>query len=157
MRKKRMTNNQIAIYQTKTGGIEVRKDVRAGTLWAAQGDIVKLYDKSQPVISRHIQSIFRDGEVDRERNMQKMHIPNSDKPLTLYSLDIILAVGYRTNSKRAIEFRKWATKTLKQYIVDGYAINRHRIAENYAQFLSAVENLKQHFEDTHQTLAIVKV
>lgn len=72
-----------------------------------------------------------------------MHIANSDKPVVLYSLDIILAVGYRTNSRRAIEFRKWATKTLRQYIVDGYAINKNRIAKNYQQFLDAVKDIKQ--------------
>ena len=72
-----------------------------------------------------------------------MHIPNSDKPVLFYSLDLILAVGYRANSKRAIEFRQWATKTLRHYIVDGYAINKQRIARNYQQFLEAVESVKK--------------
>jgi death-on-curing family protein len=72
-----------------------------------------------------------------------MHIANSDKPIALYGLDIILAVGYRTNSRRAIEFRRWATKTLRQYIVEGYTINKQRIAQNYQQFLEAVATVKQ--------------
>ncbi|MCG2690047.1 virulence RhuM family protein, partial [Candidatus Parcubacteria bacterium] len=73
----------------------------------------------------------------------KMHIANSDKPVTLCSLDVILGVGYRANSRVAIEFRQWATKTLRSYIVDGFAVNKKRIAVNYAQFLSAVEDIKK--------------
>lgn len=72
-----------------------------------------------------------------------MHIANSDKPIMLYSLDVILGVGYRTNSKVAIEFRKWATKTLRSYIVDGFAINKSRIAKNYKQFLDSVDSFKR--------------
>ncbi len=72
-----------------------------------------------------------------------MHNANSDKPIALYSLDVILGVGYRTNSKVAIEFRKWATKTLRSYIVDGFVVNKNRIAKNYQQFLGVVEDLKK--------------
>lgn len=71
-----------------------------------------------------------------------MHNANSDKPISLYSLDVILAVGYRTNSQVAIEFRKWATKTLKNFINDGFVVNKKHIAKNYAQFLQAVESIK---------------
>lgn len=94
-------------------------------------------------MSRHIKNIFKDREIEEKSNMQKMHNANSDKPVTLYSLDVILGVGYRTNSKVAIEFRKWATKTLHNYIVDGFAINKSRIIKNYQQFLGVVENIKK--------------
>ena len=141
--KKKTKNKQVAIYQTKFGAIEVKKDMRADTIWATQADIVMLYEKDQSVISRHIRNIFKDDEVDKKSNMQKMHIANSDKPVVFYDLDIILAVGYRTNSKNAIEFRKWATKTLRQYIVEGYAINKKRIANNYQQFTEAIADIKQ--------------
>lgn len=137
------SKDNIIIYQAKSGALELRKDVQKQTIWATQAEIGQLYGKDQSVISRHIASIFNDGEVDKKRNMQEMHIANSDKPVVLYGLDIILAVGYRTNSQRAIEFRKWATKTLRQYIVEGYAINKQRIAKNYVQFLEAVDSVKQ--------------
>ena len=101
----------------------LRTDSNKETIWATQADIVKLFQKDQSVISRHINEIFKNGEVSPKSNMQKMHIANSDKPITYYSLDVILSVGYRTNSVRAIEFRKWATKTLKQHITKGYTIN----------------------------------
>ena len=71
-----------------------------------------------------------------------MHIANSDKPVNLYSLDVILGVGYRTNSKVAIEFRKWATQTLKQHITKGYSINKKVLAQNYDEFLKAIETVK---------------
>ena len=141
--KKKILKNNIVIYQAKSGALELRKDAQGQTIWATQAEMALLYGKDQSVISRHIASIFSDGEVDKKRNMQEMHIANSDKPVVLYSLDIVLAVGYRTNSQRAIEFRQWATKTLRQYIVEGYAINKQRIAKNYGQFLEAVESVKR--------------
>jgi len=74
--------------------------------------------------------------------VQKMHIPNSDKPVKFYSLDIILAVGYRANSARAIEFRKWATKVLKQHLIKGYTINKKRLSANYQKFMQALGDIK---------------
>lgn len=74
--------------------------------------------------------------------MQKMHNANSDKPITLYSLDVILGVGYRTNSKIAIEFRKWATKTLRNYITDGFVVNKSKISKNYDAFMKAVADIQ---------------
>lgn len=99
------------------------------TIWATQADIVNLFETDQSVISRHIQNIFREGEVDKKSNMQKMHNAISDKPINLYSLDIILAVGYRTNSAKAIKFRQWATTRLHEYLVQGYSMNQKRLNE----------------------------
>jgi prophage maintenance system killer protein len=141
--KKTQKNKGVVIYQAKSGAIELRGDFTHETIWATQGQIVGLFGVDQSVVSRHIKNIFKDGEIEEKSNMQKMHIANSDKPVTFYSLDVILGVGYRTNSKVAIEFRKWATKTLRSYIVDGFAVNKNRIATNYAQFLSVVEDIKK--------------
>lgn len=141
--KKVQKNKGVIIYQAKNGAIELRGDFERETVWATQAQIVHLFKVDQSVVSRHIKNIFNDGEIEEKSNMQKMHNANSDKPVILYSLDVILGVGYRTNSKVAIEFRKWATKTLRSYIVDGFAINKHRIAKNYDQFLDIVENVKK--------------
>jgi hypothetical protein len=121
MAKKKMSEKLI-IYQAKSGAIELRGDFTRETFWATQAQIVELFGVDQSVVSRHIRNIFKDGEIEKKSNMQKMHNANSDKPVALYSLDVILGVGYRTNSKIAIEFRKWATKTLRSYIVDRFAI-----------------------------------
>lgn len=130
------------VYQAKNGAIELRGDVAHETIWATQAQIVSLFDVDQSVVSRHIRNIFQDGEVEEKSNMQKMHNANSDKPIALYSLDVILGVGYRTNSKIAIEFRKWATKTLREYITRGYAINRKQIAKNYDAFMKSVGDIQ---------------
>jgi len=137
--KKVQKNKMAVVYQAKNGAIELRGDFSNETIWATQAQIVSLFGVDQSVVSRHIKNIFKDGEIEAKSNMQKMHNANSDKPVFLYSLDVILSVGYRTNSKVAIEFRKWATKTLRSYIVDGFAINKNRIAKNYTQFLGVIE------------------
>ncbi|MFH1112102.1 MAG: virulence protein RhuM/Fic/DOC family protein [Patescibacteria group bacterium] len=142
MPNKKISKN-VVIYQAKSGAIELRGDLRQRTIWATQTQIVNLFGVDQSVVSRHINNIFKDGEISKKSNMQKTHIANSDKPVAFYSLDMILGVGYRTNSKVAIEFRKWATKILREYIVDGYVVNKNRIAKNYNQFLSAVEDVKK--------------
>jgi death-on-curing family protein len=83
--------------------------------------------------------------------MQKMHIANSDKPVVLYSLDVVLSIGYRTNSKIAIEFRQWATKTLREHITKGYTINKKVILKNYEQFIKNVSDI-QALLPTHTVL-----
>lgn len=135
--------NKAVIYQAKSGAIELRGDFSRETIWATQAQIVQLFDVDQSVVSRHINNMFKDNEIDPKSNMQKMHNTNSDKPVILYSLDVLLGVGYRTNSKIAIEFRKWATKTLKSYITEGFVINRNRIGKNYEKFLNVVEDIKK--------------
>jgi len=123
------------------GEIEIEASVESETIWLTQKQIVALFEKNQSVISRHINNIFKDGEVDDKSNM---HIANSDKPVKFYSLDIILAIGYRTNSKKAIEFRKWATKVLKEYIINGYTINSEKITiDRFLHLEKDMSSLKQ--------------
>ncbi len=141
--KKLQKNKGVVIYQAKNGAIELRGDFTRETIWATQTQIADIFNIDRTVATKHIGNILKIKEVDEKSNVQKMHIANSDKSVAFYSLDIILAVGYRANSARAIQFRQWATKTLRSYIIDGYAINKNRIAKNYAQFLSVVENLKK--------------
>ena len=117
------------------------------TVWLTQADLVRLFEKDQSVISRHINNIFRDKEVDEKSNMQKMHIANSDKPVKFYSLDIVLAVGYRTNSAKAIKFRQWATKILKSYMIEGYALNKERLQhQKLAELDQTIQLIKQGLE-----------
>lgn len=90
--------------------------------------MTELFNVGRSVITRHVNNIFKDNELKRESNVQKMHIANSDKPVQFYSLEVIISVGYRVKSKRGVEFRQWANKILKQYIIQGYAINEKRLA-----------------------------
>ena len=119
--------SEIVIYED--GNIELPVSFEEENFWLTQADLVKLYEKDQSVISRHINKIFQDQEVDKKSNMQKMHIANSDKPVNFYSLDVVLAVGYRTNSAKAIKFRRWATKILKEHLIQGYTLNQKRLQQ----------------------------
>ena len=135
-------NSKTIIYQAKDGAISLKTDNNQENVWANQFQIAELFKIDQSVVSRHINKIFKDDELDEKSNMQKMHIAKSDKPVSHYSLDVILAVGYRTNSKTAVDFRKWATKILKSYVVEGYAINKKHISKNYDKFIEALDEIK---------------
>lgn len=121
--------DMLVIYSGKKGGVELRADPNNDTIWARQEQIADLFGIDRTVVTRHINNILNDLEIDRRSNVQKMHIPNSDKPVTFYSLDMILSVGYRTNSSKAIKLRQWATKTLREYLTKGLVVNMERIGK----------------------------
>ena len=108
-----MQENKSNIVIYNDGELELKISLNDETIWLTQSQLCDIFEKDQSVISRHINNIFKDKEVDEKSNMQKMHITNSDKPVSFYSLDIVLAVGYITNSSKAIKFRQWATSGLK--------------------------------------------
>ena len=128
------------------------------TLWLNQKEMAKLFDKDQSVIARHIRSIYAEGELaPLKSNMQKMHIPGSDRPVVYYNLDVIISVGYRVNSKRGTQFRIWATNVLREHIVKGYTKNERRLKE-LKQSLQLVEHvLNRHDVDTDQAKALLRV
>ncbi|SMN02672.1 Putative DNA-binding protein in cluster with Type I restriction-modification system [uncultured Candidatus Thioglobus sp.] len=139
---------KLAIYQAKNGAIELNIDSNKDTIWASQKDISNIFSIDRSVITKHIKNIFKDGEVDKNSTcaffaqVQKEGNREVKREIEFYNLDIILAVGYRTNSAKAIAFRQWVTKTLKQHITQGYTINKNRIGKNYQAFLQAVEDVK---------------
>ncbi|MDD2935432.1 MAG: virulence protein RhuM/Fic/DOC family protein [Candidatus Pacebacteria bacterium] len=147
---KKMQKNLI-IYQAKNGAIELKGDFERENIWATQAQIADVFGVERSVVTKHISKILKTGEVDKKSNVQKMHIANSDKPVAFYSLDVILSVGYRTNSKMAIEFRKWANKVLKDHLIKGYTINKKQIAKNYDDFMQAVTSI-QNLLPEHITL-----
>lgn len=132
---------KIEIFRSADGTVELTVTMGDDTAWLTQRQIIELFDRDQSVISRHINNVFRDGELLREGNMQKMHIAHSDKPVALYSLDVIISVGYRVKSQRGVQFRQWATKTLKQHLLDGYTLNQRRLLERGVEFEQAVNLL----------------
>ncbi|MEY4259131.1 MAG: hypothetical protein RL656_104 [Bacteroidota bacterium] len=123
-----MMENQIEIYQSPDG-IIFNVQLSNETFWLSQEQLTVLFEKDQSVISRHLINVFKEGELVKESNMQKMHIPNSDKPVTFYNLDVIISVGYRVKSIRGTQFRQWATKRLKDYLTEGLAINEKRLEQ----------------------------
>jgi len=133
--------NSIEIYQSDDGQLELKVALHNDTVWLSQLQMVELFGRDQSVLSRHIRNVFKDGEVPEESNMQKMHIAGSDKPVALYSLDVIISVGYRVKSQRGVQFRQWATRTLKQHLVEGYTLNQRRLQERGIEFEQAVRLL----------------
>ncbi|MDR2719951.1 MAG: virulence RhuM family protein [Nitrososphaerota archaeon] len=115
--------DEIIIYQTQDGKIKIDCRLTGDTLWLSQMQIAQLFGRDRSVITKHIGNIFTESEIDQESNVQNLHIPNSDKPITLYSLNVILAVGYRVKSPRGTQFRQWATTTLHEYLQKGFTLN----------------------------------
>jgi hypothetical protein len=116
-------NSEIVIYQTTDGLTKIDARLENETLWLTQAQIAQLFGRDISVISRHIKNIFADGELDAKSNLQNMQIAFSDKPVTLYNLDVILAVGYRVKSQRGTQFRQWATRILHEYLQKGFSMN----------------------------------
>lgn len=114
---------EIIVYQSdNTLQLEVRMEDE--TVWLTQAQMVELFQRDVSVISRHINNIFKEGELDKKSNLHYMQIANSDKPLTLYSLDVIISVGYRVKSQRGTQFRIWANRVLRDYMLKGYIISK---------------------------------
>ena len=116
------SENQIVVYQPNE---TVRLDVRLEneTVWLTQAQLCDLFQRDVSVISRHIKNIFAEGELEKESNLHFLQIANSDRPVALYSLDVIISVGYRVKSVIGTRFRQWANKVLKEYLLRGYAVN----------------------------------
>ncbi len=122
-------NKDLVIFESEDGNVSLDVNIEQETVWLTQAQIMQLFERDQSVISRHINNVFKEGEVDKESNMHFLHIANSDKPVKFYSLDVIISVGYRVKSQRGVEFRRWANNVLKQYILQGYAVNYNRITQ----------------------------
>ena len=134
--------------------LDVNVSPSEDTVWLTQEQIASLYERDISVISRHIKTIIKDNECD-ESNLQKMQIPFSDKPITIYDLSIILSVGYRVKSTRGNQFRKWANKVLKQYLKNGYLINEDRCLvcnSSVLELSNEVRQLKNRMKNVEDTL-----
>jgi len=123
------TTHDIEIYQTSDGQLQMEVQFEKDTVWLSQSQMTELFQRDRTVITKHISNIFREGELYEKSNVQKMHIANSDKPIVLYSLDVIISVGYRVKSKQGTQFRQWATQRLKDYLVKGYSLNQKRLEQ----------------------------
>ena len=125
------------------------------TVWLTQEQIAELFQKSRSTITEHITNIFSTNELNENTSVGISDISGSHRPNKLYNLDVILAVGYRVNSKRGIAFRRWATDTLKQYLLNGYAINAERIMayqSNILQLEANVINIENRLKNLEMTI-----
>lgn len=115
------------IYETSDGEASIEVKFEGETVWLSANQMALLFDRDAKTIRKHVNNVFSEGELEFESNTQKMRVPLSDNPVPFYSLDVIISVGYRVKSKRGTQFRIWANKVLKDYLVKGYAIN-NRVA-----------------------------
>src|SRR3989338_1403856 len=145
MSMKKKASKQIVIYQAQSGAIELRGDFRHETIWATQANIADLFGTKRPAITKHLRNIFKEKELDEKSVCSILEHTAADGKTyktQYYNLDVIIAVGYRVNSKRATHFRIWATKTLKEHLLKGYTINRKQIGKNYDAFMKAVDDIQ---------------
>lgn len=130
--------NQIIIYQTEDGQTQVDVRMEKETVWLSISQIAMLFDKEESNIRRHVINVFKEGELERENNVQKIHVNGIKKPVPYYNLDVIISVGYRVKSKRGTAFRIWANKILKQYLIKGYAVNERLRKEQIGELRQLV-------------------
>ena len=146
--------NEIVLFETDDKKISLNVSVEDETVWLTQSQMVELFQRDVSVISRHIRNVFKEGELEEKSNLHFLQIANSDKPVAFYSLDVIISVGYRVKSNRGVEFRRWANSVLKQYILQGYAVNQKRI-----QQLGEVIRIMRRTEnelDSKQILSVIE-
>ncbi len=146
-----MNQGEIVIYQTPDGTTELNVNVGEDTVWLTQAQIATLFGTQRPAITKHLKNIFSSGELDEQSTSSILeHIgENALRPryqTVLYNLDVILSVGYRVNSKNATQFRIWANRVLKEYLLKGYAINQNAKAGQLEDLKNAVRLLSNVLE-----------
>lgn len=122
-------SSEIIIYQTEDGITKIQTRLENETVWLTQEQISELFQRDRSVITKHIGNIFKEGELEEKSNVQNLHISGSDRPVKFYNLDVIISVGYRVKSHRGVQFRKWATTRIKEYIVKGFTMNDELLKE----------------------------
>lgn len=125
-----MNKNEIVLFETEDQKIKLEVPIDQETVWLTQDQMSRLFDTARSSIAYHINNIFKDEELEKDTSVEIFdRSPNPSRPPQFYNLDVIISVGYRVKSKRGVEFRKWANSVLKQYILQGYAVNNNRIAQ----------------------------
>jgi len=144
--------SEVVVYNS--GEIELKVSVNNDTLWLTQKQIAELFNVNIPAVSKHINNIYKDNELSEFSTVSKMEIVQKEgnrevkRNIEHYNLDMIISIGYRVNSTKATRFRQWATSVLKEYITNGYAINREKITQQRLSNLeSDVDFIKSQIKD----------
>lgn len=122
--------NEIVLFETQDKEITLSVPLENETVWLTQDQMSELFDTARSSIAYHIGNIYKEGELDKDTSVEIFDRSQNkaSRPPQYYNLDVIISVGYRVKSKRGVEFRKWANSVLKQYILQGYAVNNNRIS-----------------------------
>lgn len=138
-------NDNMLIYQSADGKIKIDVRFENETVWLSQAQMCVLFGRERSVITKHINNIFEERELDENSNVQILHIAGSDKPVKFYNLDIIISVGYRVKSQQGTQFRIWATQRLREYIIKGFALNDERLkaGSSYNYFKELLDRIRE--------------
>ena len=138
-------NDNMLIYLSEDGKIKIDVRFENETVWLSQAQMCVLFARERSVITKHINNIFEEGELDENSNVQILHIASSDKPVKFYNLDVIISVGYRVKSQQGTLFRIWATQRLKEYIIKGFSLNDERLKNgaSYNYFKELLDRIRE--------------
>ena len=142
-------DNQIIIYQTADNQTQIDVRLENETVWLTTNQMAMLFDREESNIRRHVINVFKEGELEKENNVHFLHVNGVKKPVPFYNLDVIISIGYRVKSQRGVQFRQWANRVLKQYLIKGYAVNeriRHEQINELRQLVQVVGRTLQHSE-----------
>ncbi|MDN5350343.1 MAG: hypothetical protein PWQ54_1739 [Bacteroidales bacterium] len=143
-----MNNSDVRIYELEDGKTEITVQLDKDTVWLSLNHLVTLFDRDKSVISRHINNIFKEKELEREATVAYFATVQNEggrkveRDIEYFNLDVIISVGYRVKSKRGTTFRIWANKILKDFLVKGYALNEKRLAQQNEQLTELQESVK---------------
>ncbi|MDP3465478.1 MAG: virulence RhuM family protein [Sulfuricurvum sp.] len=120
---------QFLLYKSENGKIKVDVLIQNETVWLTQEQMAELFGRDRTVVTKHINNIFKEGELEEKSNVQNLHFAHSDKPIKYYNLDVIISVGYRVKSLQGTRFRQWATQHLKEFIIKGFTMDDERLKD----------------------------
>ncbi|MGN0387738.1 MAG: RhuM family protein [Suilimivivens sp.] len=151
-----MKTNEIVLFETEDRKVALSVPIEQETVWLTQDQMSELFDTARSSIAYHISNIFKEQELDQNTSVEIFDRSDNkaSRPPQYYNLDVIISVGYRVKSKRGVEFRKWANSVLKQYILQGYAVNNSRISQlgEVIQIMKRTENAL----DSKQVLTVIE-
>ena len=149
-----LQKNEILLFEASDKSITLPVKIEQETVWLSANQMAVLFDRDEKTIRKHINNVFSEDEVEKVNNTQKMRVDGVKQSVSFYSLDVIISIGYRVKSKRGVEFRRWANSVLKQYILEGYAVNNNRIVQlnEVIQIMKRTENAL----DSKQVLNVIE-
>lgn len=131
-------NDKIVIYQTADGQTSIDVKLENDTVWLSANQMAILFDRDEKTIRKHINNVFSEGELEKENNTHFLRVDGVKQPVAFYSLDVIISVGYRVKSQRGTQFRIWANRVLKEYLIKGYAVNKTLTEQHYTELKQLV-------------------
>ena len=131
-------NDKIIIYQTTDGQTSIEVKLENETVWLSANQMATLFDRDEKTIRKHINNVFSEGELEKENNTHFLRVDGVKQPVAFYSLDVIISIGYRVKSQRGTQFRIWANRVLKEYLVKGYAVNKALTEQRYTELKQLV-------------------